>query len=99
MRVAWIAGLVGALLFVIPGLASAEPRTALIIANSNDKGDIGSLKKPVNDGKLVGDALKKVEFTVNLVADGDQRAMKKSLNDFSEDVRGVISSIRLVREL
>jgi formylglycine-generating enzyme required for sulfatase activity len=92
MRVAWVAGLFGALLFIIPGLASAEPRIALIIANSNYKGDIGSLKNPVNDGKLVGEALKKVGFNVRLVTDGDQTAMKKALNGFSEDLAKAGSS-------
>ena len=82
MRYAWLAILFGALLSILPGLASAEPRIALIIANGNYKGDIGSLKNPVNDGKLISDALKKVGFNVLLVSDGDQRAMKKSLNDF-----------------
>jgi formylglycine-generating enzyme required for sulfatase activity len=86
MRVAWVAGLLGALLLILPGLASAEPRIALIIANSNYKGDIGSLKNPVNDGKLVGEALKKVGFNVRLVTDGDQTAMKKALNGFGEDL-------------
>ena len=84
MRYAWVAGLLGMLLCIIPDLASAEPRIALIIANGNYKGDIGSLKNPVNDGRLIGDALKKVGFTVSLVTDGDQRSMKKALNDFGE---------------
>jgi len=92
MRVAWVAGLVGALLLITPGPASAEPRIALIIANSNYKGDIGSLKNPVNDGKLVGEALKKVGFNVRLVTDGDQIAMKKALNGFSEDLAKAGSS-------
>ncbi len=84
MRFAWAAGLLGVLLFIIPGLASAEPRVALIIANGTYGGDIGSLKNPVSDGKLMSDALKKVGFAVNLVTDGDQRAMKLALNDFGE---------------
>jgi hypothetical protein len=86
LKVAWVAVLLGALLLVFPRLASAEPRIALIIANSNYKGDIGSLKNPVNDGKLIGEALKKVGFNVRLVTDGDQTAMKKVLNGFSEDL-------------
>ena len=72
MRYAWFAGLLGALLLVLPGLASAEPRVALIIANGNYKGDIGSLKNPVSDGKLMSDALKKVGFKVNLLIDGER---------------------------
>ncbi len=84
MRFAWVAGLLGTLLFIIPGLASAEPRVALIIANGTYGGDIGSLKNPVSDGRLMSDALKKVGFAVNLVTDGDQRAMKQALNDFGE---------------
>ncbi|GAB2175712.1 hypothetical protein DLREEDagr8_12700 [Dongia sp. agr-C8] len=89
---AWVAALFGALLFIMPGLAFAEPRIALIIANSNYKGDIGSLKNPVNDGKLIGEALKKVGFNVRLVTDGDQTAMKKALNGFSEDLAKAGSS-------
>jgi formylglycine-generating enzyme required for sulfatase activity len=84
MRYAWVAGLLAAFLLSMPGLASAEPRIALIIANGTYGGDIGSLKNPVSDGKLMSEALKKVGFTVILVTDGDQRMMKKSLNDFSE---------------
>jgi formylglycine-generating enzyme required for sulfatase activity len=86
MRVAWVAGLLGVLLLFIPAPASAEPRIALIIANSNYQGDIGALKNPANDGKLIGDALKKVGFSVRLVTDGDQTAMKKALNGFGEDL-------------
>jgi formylglycine-generating enzyme required for sulfatase activity len=86
MRGAWFAGLFAALLLLASGTASAEPRIALIIANSNYRGDIGALKNPVNDGKLVGEALKKVGFSVRLVTDGDQTAMKKALNGFSEDL-------------
>ncbi|MDQ7246835.1 SUMF1/EgtB/PvdO family nonheme iron enzyme [Dongia sedimenti] len=84
MRYTWVAVLFGALLSILPDLAAAEPRIALIIANGNYKGDIGSLKNPVGDGKLMGDALRKVGFTVNLLTDGDQRAMKKALNDFGQ---------------
>ena len=64
--------------------ARAEPRVALVIANGDYGGDIGSLKNPVNDGKLVAAALKKVGFTVTLLTDGDQRAMKKALTDFGQ---------------
>jgi formylglycine-generating enzyme required for sulfatase activity len=84
MRYACVAYLLGAFLCIIPGLASAEPRIALIIANGTYGGDIGSLKNPVSDGKLMADSLKKVGFAVALVTDGDQRAMKKALNDFGE---------------
>jgi hypothetical protein len=75
MRHAWVAGLLTAFLLCAPGLASAEPRIALIIANGTYGGDIGSLKNPVSDGKLMSEALKKVGFTVILVTDGDQRRM------------------------
>ncbi|HVZ00429.1 MAG TPA: SUMF1/EgtB/PvdO family nonheme iron enzyme [Dongiaceae bacterium] len=64
--------------------AEAEPRVALVIANGDYGGDIGSLKNPVNDGKLIAATLQKVGFKVTLVANGDQRKMKQALNDFSE---------------
>jgi uncharacterized caspase-like protein len=98
MRYARFVYLLGALIFIIPGLASAEPRIALLIANRIYGGDIGSPKNPVSDGKLMAGALKKVGFAVSLVTDGHQRAMKKVLNDLSEEVHGVTNSIRLVRE-
>jgi len=84
MRHALLACLLGLVLGLAAVPAAAESRIALIIANGNYQGDIGSLKNPVNDGKLIGDALKKVGFSVDLVTDGDQRAMKKALNDFGE---------------
>lgn len=86
MRYAWIAGLLGALLFIVPGSASAEPRIALIIANGTSGGDIGALKNPVSDGKRMVHSMKKVGFSVLLVTDGDQRSMKKALNDFSDSL-------------
>jgi formylglycine-generating enzyme required for sulfatase activity len=81
----WLAllcGLFGALALKAP--AEAEPRVALVIANGNYGGDIGSLKNPVNDGKLIAASLQKVGFKVALVTDGDQRKMKQALLDFGQ---------------
>jgi formylglycine-generating enzyme required for sulfatase activity len=64
----------------------AEPRVALVIANGDYGGDIGSLKNPVSDGKLIAASLTKVGFKVILVTNGDQNAMKKALNDFGQQL-------------
>jgi formylglycine-generating enzyme required for sulfatase activity len=77
-------GLLSALFLDTP--AGAEPRVALVIANGDYGGDIGSLKNPVNDGKLIAAALQKVGFKVILVTNGDQRTMKKALTDFGQQL-------------
>jgi formylglycine-generating enzyme required for sulfatase activity len=77
-------GMLVAPLFAAP--AEAEPRVALVIANGDYGGDIGSLKNPVNDGKLIAASLQKVGFKVTLVTNGDQKAMKKALNDFGQQL-------------
>jgi formylglycine-generating enzyme required for sulfatase activity len=63
---------------------AAEPRVALVIANGDYGGDIGSLKNPVNDGKLIAASLQKVGFKVSLVTNGDQRKMKQAMLDFGQ---------------
>jgi formylglycine-generating enzyme required for sulfatase activity len=66
--------------------AGAEPRVALVIANGDYGGDIGSLKNPVSDGKLIAASLQKVGFKVILVTNGDQNVMKRALNEFGEQL-------------
>src|SRR5689334_7414734 len=77
-------GLLTVLFLAAP--AGAEPRVALVIANGDYGGDIGSLKNPVNDGKLIAASLQKVGFKVILITNGDQRTMKKALTDFGQQL-------------
>jgi uncharacterized caspase-like protein len=75
------------LLFVAgfaPLQASAEPRLALVIANSAYAGGLDPLANPVNDGKLIAGTLQKLGFTVTLVTDADQKKMKRAVSDFGE---------------
>jgi len=86
VKLRWFVVMLGATILFRAGLApaQAEPRVALVIANGNYGGDIGALKNPVNDGKLIAASLQKVGFKVALVTDGDQRKMKQALLDFGQ---------------
>jgi uncharacterized caspase-like protein len=57
-----------AILFVLLSLiavpAHAEKRIALVIGNRDYKSSVGALTNPLNDIRLVGDALKSVGFEV-----------------------------------
>lgn len=64
--------------------AQAEPRLALVIANSAYAGGLDPLANPVNDGKLIASTLQKLGFTVTLVTDADQKKMKRAVSDFGE---------------
>jgi hypothetical protein len=79
-------GLAGALLFatVIPVLAETAPesRVALIIGNAAYKA--APLKNPINDARAMGRALKTVGFDVTVVNDGDQKALKRAILEFSQ---------------
>lgn len=72
-------------LYAAPSLA--DGRVALVIANS-DYGEIGRLKNPVNDGRLLAKTLEALGFTVDLVLDGDQKAMKRAVKTFGTKLRG-----------
>jgi hypothetical protein len=46
----------------LSGVACAEGRFALLIGNQIYLGDVGNLKNPAKDVKLVGDSLRKIGF-------------------------------------
>jgi uncharacterized caspase-like protein len=77
--------LIGALAFYA-GMsnAKAEPRLALVVANSNYQGDLSPLTNPVNDGRLVAATLEKLGFAVTLVTDVDQKALKRAISEFGD---------------
>ena len=64
--------------------AKAEPRLALVIANSAYAGGLDPLANPVNDGKLVAATLTKLGFKVTLVSDIDQKGMKRAISEFGD---------------
>jgi uncharacterized caspase-like protein len=70
-----------AALFLQPAFA-AEPRVALVIGNSGYGPEIGRLLNPANDAKLMADTLKGLGFSVDLVLDADQKAMKRAIKAF-----------------
>ncbi len=69
-----------------PGFAS-EPRVALVIGNSDYGPAIGKLKNPANDARLMAETLKGLGFSVDLVLDADQKAMKRAVKGFGAKLR------------
>jgi formylglycine-generating enzyme required for sulfatase activity len=63
--------------------ALAEPRVALVIGNSNYKGDLPKLPNPANDADLMAATLKKLGFEVIESRDADLNQMTKAIRDFS----------------
>lgn len=68
------------------GMASAESRIALIIANGAYQ-NTSPLKNPVADGKLMATTLEGMGFKVTLATDLDAKAMKKAMLDFGRALR------------
>ena len=67
--------------------ATSEPRVALVIGNSEYGPEIGKLKNPANDAKLMAETLKGLGFSVDLVLDADQKAMKRAVKSFGAKLR------------
>jgi uncharacterized caspase-like protein len=67
--------------------AGSEPRVALVIGNSEYGPAIGKLKNPANDAKLMAETLKGLGFSVDLVLDADQKAMKRAVKSFGAKLR------------
>ncbi len=59
---------------------AAEPRTALVIGNSNYAN--AYLKNPKNDARAIANQLRKLNFEVITTIDADLRGMRKAINDF-----------------
>jgi uncharacterized caspase-like protein len=67
--------------------AASEPRIALVIGNSEYGPAIGKLKNPANDAKLMAETLKGLGFSVELVLNADQKAMKRAVKSFGAKLR------------
>ena len=59
-----------------------EHRLALVIGNSNYKS--APLKNPRNDAHAMAEALRKLNFEVIEILDGDKKTMKQALRNFSD---------------
>lgn len=83
MRLFWLLPV----LFLLSAMpAAAEQRFALLIGNSAYAENIGPLQNPVNDIKLVGDALKSLKFEVTSVSDADYSAIHKAVTAHAKRV-------------
>lgn len=66
--------------------AYAERRVALVMGNA-DYGAIGALRNPVNDGKLMAEALEGIGFETSLLLDASQIGMKRAIATFGRTLR------------
>ncbi|MDD9980364.1 MAG: caspase family protein [Gammaproteobacteria bacterium] len=84
-RVGWAIGMLAVVAVLCSGQGWASSRVALVVGNgAYTAGNIPALANPVNDAKLMADALKTSGFEVQLVTDADQAAMKASIKAFGE---------------
>jgi uncharacterized protein len=74
-------------LILLPGIAHAEKRVALVIGNSKYK-HAGELTNPKNDAAGMTAALKKVGFQVLGGVDLDKAAFDKAIKEFAEALSG-----------
>ncbi len=72
--------------FKTNNLSSSQKRLALVIGNANYAYG-GSLKNPVNDAMSIGNALKKLEFTVIKYENCNQKAIKRAINEFGKKLK------------
>ena len=56
--------LIAVCVFLFAGSALAQKRVALLVGNQDYKRGVGKLVNPLNDIRIVGDALRKVGFDV-----------------------------------
>src|SRR5262245_32387175 len=76
------------LLFPAAALAQAEKRIALLIGNKDYKAGVGSLTNPLNDIRIVGDALKAVGFEVlKPVLNAQRSAMLIAIHAFAAKLK------------
>ena len=84
-RVGWAIGMLAVAAVICSGPGWASSRVALVVGNgAYTAGNISALANPVNDAKLMADALETSGFEVQLVTDADQAAMRASIEAFGE---------------
>ena len=72
--------------FKTNNLSSSQKRLALVIGNANYAYG-GSLKNPVNDAMSIGNALKKLEFTVIKYQNCNQKTIKRAIKEFGKKLK------------
>jgi uncharacterized caspase-like protein len=72
----------------LSGEAWASARVALVVGNGEYGQEIGRLKNPAGDAKLMAETLQGLGFDVSLVMDADQKAMKRAIRAFGQKLRG-----------
>src|SRR5215467_643195 len=88
MRLGWVA--LALLYFISAGAtnALAEKRIALLIGNKDYKVGVGALTNPLNDIRVVGEALKAIGFEVLKSAQNARRAdMLIAIHDFASKLK------------
>ncbi len=73
-------------LLVGAGVATAEPRIALIVGNGNYSA-VTALDNPVSDADLMAKTLQAKGFEVRFVTDADQSALNTAISQFGRDLR------------
>jgi hypothetical protein len=82
------AAIVFLLLVLMPSAAVAEKRIALLIGNKDYRPGVGALVNPLNDVRIVGEALKKVGFEILRPAQNATRsAMLLAIHDFATKLK------------
>src|SRR5262244_244766 len=88
-RFGWIAPALIALTLVAAPAAQAEKRVALLIGNKDYKSGVGALVNPLNDLRVMGEALKAVGFEVLKPAQNAKRAdMLIAIHNFASKLKG-----------
>jgi uncharacterized caspase-like protein len=76
------------LLLLVPSIAHAEKRIALLIGNKDYKSGVGALTNPLNDIRIVGDALKAARFEVmKPVQNGKRGEMLTVIYEFASKLK------------
>ena len=73
-------------LMVLPTIAEAQSRQALLIGNQGYSGKVQPLKNPHNDIKTVGKALQSIGFKVTSLPDTGRRQMLTAVQTFAAEL-------------
>jgi hypothetical protein len=72
------------LLVCIASDAQESSKFALIVGNKSYTSQVGPLSNPLNDAKLVSDALVDIGFRVEVVRDGDRVTILRKVSEFAK---------------
>jgi hypothetical protein len=75
------------LVFGAPAQAAPDKRVALLIGNAKYTSGLPPLSNPPKDTAALEASLKKLNFSVQRVTDGDQKAMGRAIKQFGTDAQ------------